>query len=92
MELLEQLEERVTALLTRLESLAKENASLREQAESFPALEEENASLKEKLAGLVALEREIRSLRDERDRERQKNRAALTRLDTLVRRMKDLPE
>jgi DNA repair exonuclease SbcCD ATPase subunit len=92
MELLEQLEERVTALLAKLENLAKENASLREQAEVFSALEKENAELKTKMADLVALERANRTLRDERDRERQKNRAALTRLDVLVRRMKDLPE
>jgi cell shape-determining protein MreC len=92
MELLEQLEERITALLTRLENLSKENADLKEQATQFPALEKENADLKIKLARIITLERENRSLRDERDQERQKNRAALTRLDVLVRRMKDLPE
>jgi cell shape-determining protein MreC len=92
MELLDQLEERVTAILTRLEDLSKENAGLKEQAALSSSLEKENADLKAKLAKVIALERENRSLRDERDQERQKNRAALTRLDVLVRRLKVLPE
>ncbi len=49
MELLEQLEERVTALLSKMESLAAENAALKARTEASSSLEEENRVLKETL-------------------------------------------
>ncbi|MDR2161248.1 MAG: hypothetical protein LBO77_03810 [Desulfovibrio sp.] len=92
MEILEQLEERVSALLARLEALAKENANLKEQEAAFLSLQKENEELKKQVAASDAVEKENRSLRDERDRERQKNRVALARVDDIIRRLNDLPE
>jgi cell division protein ZapB len=68
MKILDQLEQRVAALLARTESLVKENASLKEaQARDLDALVEENQALKEAL-----------------DRERAKNADALKRVEALV--------
>ena len=50
MELFEQLEERVTTLISKLESLTAENAALRAQAQASLMYEEENATLKEAIA------------------------------------------
>ena len=50
MELFEQLEERVTTLISKLESLTAENAALRVQAQASLMYEEENATLKEAIA------------------------------------------
>ena len=50
MELLEQLEERVTALVSRMESLAAENAALKARMQASSSCEEENRALKEAVA------------------------------------------
>ena len=73
MELLEQLEQRVTALLTRLDDLSRENAALRKTAE-------ESASERET---------EVHRLAAALEEERQKNRTALARVETLVERIKE---
>ena len=73
MELLEQLEERVMALLNELEALKKENASLIDQQQTvLTELAEENSSLQARL--------EI---------EQQRNNSALERIDSLVQRIKE---
>ncbi len=73
MELLDQLERRVTALLTRLDELSRENADLRKAAESASA----------------GLEAEVLRLTAALDEERQKNTTALMRIETLVERIKE---
>lgn len=47
MELLNQLEERIGVLLSRMDSLSAENAELKARLEASSSLEEENQSLKE---------------------------------------------
>lgn len=50
MELLDQLEERISALLVRMDALAAENASLKQgQANELSALAEENHALRQEL-------------------------------------------
>lgn len=75
MEVLEQLEERVNALLTGMDSLAAENAELKARLETFSELEEDN-----------------RRLRQAVSEERDKNEAALTRVNSILAKLKDLPE
>lgn len=72
MELLDQLERQVGALLSRVETLAAENAALKtgREQEAF-SLQEEN-----------------RVLRQELELERSKNSNALTRIETLVERLR----
>lgn len=73
MELLDLLEQRVSALLTRLNELSAENDSLKQaQAHELSALADEN-----------------KSLRDELDKERGRNKTALTRIEALVERIKE---
>jgi cell shape-determining protein MreC len=50
MELLTQLEERIAVLLSRMDSLAAENAELKARLEASSSLEEENSSLRETVA------------------------------------------
>ena len=76
MELLDQLEQRVTALLARLDALSEENASLRQtQAHELAALTEINQTLREEL-----------------EVERSRNKTALTRIEALVERIKEQTE
>ena len=76
MELLDLLEQRVSALLARVETLSAENASLkREQAGELSALAEENDAL-----------------RNELEKERARNNTALTRIEALVERIKEQTE
>ena len=72
MELLDQLERQVGALLSRVETLAAENAALK------TGREQEALSLQE----------ENRALRQELELERSKNSNALTRIETLVERLR----
>ena len=73
MELLDLLEQRVHALLVRLDALSAENNSLREsQARELVLLAEEN-----------------KFLLDELEKERGKNAAALTRVEALLERIKE---
>ncbi|MDR2489676.1 MAG: cell division protein ZapB [Desulfovibrio sp.] len=73
MELLDLLEQRVSVLLARVESLSAENASLqRGRAEELSALADENASL-----------------RNELEKEQARNNAALKRVAALVERIKE---
>lgn len=72
MEILDQLEQRISALLTDMERLSGENASLREsRARDTEALAEENRQLKHAL-----------------EHERSRNAEALTRLEKLVERIR----
>ena len=76
MELLDLLEQRVSALLARVEALSAENVSLkREQAGELSALAEENDAL-----------------RNELEKERARNNTALTRIEALVERIKEQTE
>ena len=76
MELLDLLEQRVSALLARVEALSAENASpKREQAGELSALAEENDAL-----------------RNELEKERARNNTALTRIEALVERIKEQTE
>ena len=76
MELLDLLEQRVSALLARAEALSAENASLkREQAGELSALAEENDAS-----------------RNELEKERARNNTALTRIEALVERIKEQTE
>ncbi len=76
MELLDQLERRVAALLTKLEELERENAELRAASGEAAA----------------AQEAEIRRLAAALEDERQKNTSALVRVETLVERIKERME
>lgn len=72
MELLDLLEQRVSALLVKLDALAAENASLKQaQAQELSALADEN-----------------KALHDELEKERTRNNTALTRIEALVERIK----
>ncbi|MDR2123876.1 MAG: cell division protein ZapB [Desulfovibrio sp.] len=52
MELIEQLEQRISAVLDRFDKLVAENAALREgHAEAIKALKDENDKLRNELAG-----------------------------------------
>ena len=73
MELLDQLERRVTSLLTRLDNLSRENVELRKALEVTSA----------------AQEAEIHRLGIALEEERQKNTPALMRVETLVDRIKE---
>lgn len=73
MELLDQLEQRISALLTRVDALALENASLKEQ----------------QAGELAALAEENHGLRRELEQEREKNNAALARIEAIVERIKE---
>jgi len=73
MELLDQLERRIGDLLSRNEALAAENALLKE------GRDQEYASLKE----------ENQALKQELELERNKNSNALTRIQTLVDRIRE---
>jgi uncharacterized coiled-coil protein SlyX len=73
MELLDQLERRVTSLLTRLDNLSRENVELRKALEVTSA----------------AQEAEIHRLGIALEEERQKNTTALMRVETLVDRIKE---
>ena len=76
MELLDLLEQRVSALLARVETLSAENASLkREQAGELSVLAEENDAL-----------------RNDLEKERARNNTALTRIEALVERIKEQTE
>ena len=76
MELLDLLEQRVSALLAKVETLSAENSSLkREQAGELSALAEENDAL-----------------RNELEKERARNNTALTRIEALVERIKEQTE
>jgi FtsZ-binding cell division protein ZapB len=73
MEILQQLEQRIGALLDRLAALTAENASLKAtQERELSALAQENNSLKEEL-----------------DRERGNNAEALSRIEALIERIKE---
>ena len=73
MELLDLLEQRVSALLVRLAALSAENDSLKQdQARELSALADENTAL-----------------RDELEKERARNNTALTRIEALVERIKE---
>ena len=73
MELLDQLEQRIQALLAKSQALAAENRTLTEvQAQECSALAEENRVLKEEL-----------------EKERARNKTALTRIEALVERIKE---
>lgn len=76
MKVLEQLEQRLETLFMKLESLQKENASLKlDQNETLAALQRENASLQETLA-----------------QEQQKNALAHERVDAILKRIKEQTE
>ncbi len=76
MEVLEQLEQRLDALFIKLDSLQKENASLKlEHDEALAALQRENASLQEALG-----------------QEQQKNALAHERVDAILKRIKEQTE
>ena len=72
MELLEQLERQVGALLSKVEALATENALLKMG-------QEQKAS---------SLQEESRALKQELELERSKNSKALTRIEALVERLR----
>ena len=73
MELLDLLEQRISALLVRLGALSAENESLKQdQAQELSVLADEN-----------------KSLRDELERERARNNTALARIEALVERIKE---
>jgi cell division protein ZapB len=73
MELLDQLECRVSALLSRVEALAYENTTLKTgRGQEASSLQEEN-----------------RALRQELELERSKNSNALTRIEALVERLRE---
>lgn len=73
MELLDLLEQRVSALLARLDELSAENDLLKQaQAHELSALADEN-----------------QALRDELEKERGRNNTALTRIEALVERIKE---
>lgn len=73
MELLDQLERRVGALLSRVDTLEAENASLKHGREQeLSSLHEENRALKQELK-----------------LERNKNSSALTRIEALVERLRE---
>ena len=73
MELLDLLEQRVSALLARLNELSAENDLLKQaQAHELSALADEN-----------------QALRDELEKERGRNNTALTRIEALVERIKE---
>ena len=72
MELLDQLERQVGALLSRVEALATENAALK-------AGQDQDAS---------SLQEESRALKQELELERSKNSKALTRIEALVERLR----
>lgn len=68
MELLDQLEERVSVLLTRVDALTKENATLKEgQASVLATVSEENTALRHEL-----------------EQERAKTANSLSRLEALI--------
>lgn len=72
MEVLDQLEQRISALLTGMERLTAENAALREsRARDAEALAEENRQLKQAL-----------------EHERGRNAEALVRVEKLVERIR----
>lgn len=76
MELLDLLEQRIGALLTRIDTLAGENASLKStQAGELAALAEENHALERKL-----------------EEERAKNAEALRRIEAIMERIKAAAE
>ncbi len=76
MELLDQLERRIGALLSRIEALTAENLSLKqEQEDMFSSFQEENQTLKQEL-----------------ELERNKNAGALTRIEALVERLREQAE
>ncbi|MDR2669601.1 MAG: cell division protein ZapB [Desulfovibrio sp.] len=73
MELIDQLEQRISALLDKLDRLVAENAVLKEEhAEAIKVLKAENDSLKNKLAG-----------------ERSLTTEAVARIESIVARIKD---
>ena len=73
MELLDQLERRIGALLARVDALARENASLKEQ----------------QAGELASFAEENHGLRRELEQERAKNDAALARIEAIVDRIKE---
>lgn len=73
MELLDQLEQRVTSLVTQLESLRDENRTLREEIDN----------------GLAALADENRTLKEALEQERNVKDTVLGRIDTLLTQLKD---
>jgi DNA-binding MarR family transcriptional regulator len=73
MELIEQLEQRISALLDKLDRLVAENAALKaEHAEAIKALKAENDTLGKELAG-----------------ERSLTADAVTRIESIVARIKE---
>ena len=76
MELLDLLEQRVNALLAKVDALSTENVVLKQKQ----ALE------------LSALANENTVLRDELEKERARNNTALTRIEALVERIKEQTE
>ena len=76
MELLDLLEQRISALLARVGALSAENVLLKqEQAQELSVLADEN-----------------KALRDELEKERARNNTALTRIEALVERIKEQTE
>jgi cell shape-determining protein MreC len=73
MELLDQLERRVGALLSRVETLAAENIALKTGREQE----------------LLSLQEENRVLRQKLELEQSRNSNALARIETLVERLKE---
>lgn len=73
MELLDQLEARITDLLTRIDELARENSRLKENVRE----ELENAHQKNTLLSL------------ELEQEKQRNNAALERIEAILERLKE---
>ena len=73
MELLDQLEQRIGALLSRVDALAAENAALKEGRER----------------DLSSLEESIQRLQQDLERERERNATALKRIEALVERIKE---
>jgi predicted nuclease with TOPRIM domain len=73
MELIEQLEQRISALLDRLDRLVAENAALKEEhLKELQALKDDNESLRNELAG-----------------ERSMTTEAVARIESIVARIKD---
>ncbi|MDR1947126.1 MAG: cell division protein ZapB [Desulfovibrio sp.] len=73
MELIEQLEQRISALLDRLDRLVADNAALKdEHSQEIKALKDENESL-----------------RNELTRERSLTTEAVARIESIVARIKD---
>jgi predicted nuclease with TOPRIM domain len=73
MELIEQLEQRISALLDRLDGLVAENAALREEhSREIKVLTDANESLRNELTG-----------------ERSLTAEAVTRIESIVARIKD---